>query len=810
MFAGLAWGAGYLDSIPNFEFLTVILFVGGFVLGPAWGALAGALGEFLYSAMNPYGSGLAVPLVLAAQTAGMACAGAAGGLVGRFTVHGQARRGVLVIAAGIAVTLVFDLMTNLASAVLFGPIVPMLLAGLPFAAIHVGTNAALFALVGVPLVAALERTRRSLTTPVAFGVLVVAGFLAAVAWPDAVAAQEPVDSVAAAASAGFAPIAPAETPSPAPPDSTDLVHGRRAPPPRWGDGPAALKRRSDGTAAVWLTREGAMTERFADDRGSAEPLSRFGLAGARLEVDWLGLPVAGSGAIGSGITRVPWSAVGSVDAPRLPVSAREAYRGEAGRVTLHPWTPIAGHPRVTAWAALGSPEHTHSGFFAAATAGPTSGAVAVEAQGLGSLEPLGPAGDHSIAFAGRHEVGGLVLDAAYRSTREAVEDETTRSESRSGESGRFGARVGTAGTTLGLVFERTDERLVGGDFQFATDLRQAAKSSRLRVDASRVVGGGDGWLAFTYGDESLESGGTVTFAPRHATLLWGAAGYARDLDSATRLDLGLGAGTAGGGGLDVAPSVMLERRLAPARRAWFGVARGLGARIGTQDADTLALTGRVDTPLIRSSTWLAGLGIEDRSAGEEDGGTVRGAWPRGERRMRAALYAGRSDPGLDLAREPFALDGATGLANVVAGEATEFVAVVVNLAVAPLRGVRAEVGGHALGRQVSPVLRPSDPDWRAHAELEAGHAFLSGDLDLRLGVTGELIGPRTGTPVGDLPTASRLGLFAAWMIDEFEVRVELRDFAGSNRFLPVEDSFGRLRRAEESRFVLEARWTLWD
>ena len=80
MFAGLAWGAGYLDSIPNFEFLTVLLFVGGFVLGPAWGALAGALGEFLYSAMNPYGSGLAVPLVLAAQVAGMALAGVAGGL----------------------------------------------------------------------------------------------------------------------------------------------------------------------------------------------------------------------------------------------------------------------------------------------------------------------------------------------------------------------------------------------------------------------------------------------------------------------------------------------------------------------------------------------------------------------------------------------------------------------------------------------------------------------------------------------------------------------------------------------------------
>src|SRR5262245_56220229 len=129
MFAGLAWGAGYLDSIPNFEFLTVILFAAGFVLGPLGGALAGALGEFLYSTINPYGSGLAVPLVLVSQVIGMAAAGAVGGLVGRAplsAVPSRWARAAIVVAAGVAVTFFFDLLTNLASAVLFGPIVPTL------------------------------------------------------------------------------------------------------------------------------------------------------------------------------------------------------------------------------------------------------------------------------------------------------------------------------------------------------------------------------------------------------------------------------------------------------------------------------------------------------------------------------------------------------------------------------------------------------------------------------------------------------------------------------------------------------------
>ncbi|MEO6462001.1 MAG: hypothetical protein ABIP29_02910, partial [Candidatus Eisenbacteria bacterium] len=642
MFAGLAWGAGYVDSIPNFEFLTVILFAGGFVLGPLGGALAGALGAFLYSAINPYGSGLAVPLVLLAQVMGMAIAGAVGGFVGRAplaAVPSKLGRAAIVVAAGIAVTLVFDLLTNLASAILFGPLVPTLIAALPFSLVHVGTNAVLFAGAGVALLGALERTRRSLLAPA----------------PSAVFAT--LALAALAASAGAAPL-PVLGRAPAVTDTLLRESARRLPPPPWGDGPATLSRRGDPSASRWLTREGGMSERFADERGAAEPLARFGLPGARLELDWLGLPATAPGAIGGAATRIPWGAIGAIEAPRLPVSARAAFRGEAGEARFLPFPAVAGHPRVTAWAALGSNQHTKSGFLARGTARRAQGLLAVESAGLGPLAPLGPEGDHSLAAAVRHEGNDLAFEGAYRSARETVEDGAGRPDRRAGEAGRAEVRWAPRGeAAFTLALERTDERVHGGDFFAADTVSRIAKGDRARLEAARPWRGGKAWIAATYGRETLESEGAVTFGRRAAHLAWGALGVEGDLAPGLRLEAAVGAGTYGGGATRIAPSLLLERTLGAGTRAWAGAARGLGARIDPRGVDSLAALPGGDPPLLASSTWLAGAGIERRSALEEQGGTAHGAWPRGAHRLRAALYAGRSVPALDVLREPFAIDG---------------------------------------------------------------------------------------------------------------------------------------------------------
>jgi hypothetical protein len=806
MFAGLAWGAGYVESVPNFEFLTVILFAGGYVLGPAWGALAGGLGAFLFSAVNPYGSGLAVPLVLAAQVAGQAFAGAVGGCLGRAplaALPSPLLRAAVVVAAGVGVTLVYDLLTNLASAVLFGPLLPTLVAALPFAAVHVGTNALLFAGAGVALVGALERTRRSLLPPAgAAPMLAVAVTLAL-----ALAGVPGAGGIVPAAAAGDSLLRRA----PAAADSTYRDLERRAPPPAWGDGPATLSRRGDGAAARWATREGGMTERFADERGSAEPLSRFGLPGARLELDWLGLPVAAPGAVGGASTRIPWHAVGAVEAPRLPVSARSAFRGEAGEARFLPVRSVPGHPRVIAWAGLGSNEHTRSGFAARAAARHVDGLIAVEASGLGPLAPLGPAGDHALAGALGHERGRLALEGAYRSAREAVEDVTGRPDTRAGEAGRIAARYAAGGIAWALALERTDERVAGGDFFTADTLSRIAKSDRARLEAARPWRGGRAWVAATYGRETLESDWSIAFPRRTAHLAWAAAGLDGALAPALRLEAALGAGRYGEEAATFAPSVLLERTLAPGTRAWVGAARGLGARLDPRVEDGAGDPVRGDPPVLASSTWLAGLGLERRSPEEEGGGDARGAWPRGAHRARAAAYAGRSTPGHEVDREPLAVDGARAEAAATLGTATEFVAFVADAACAPLHGLRLELGGHVLARRLDPALRPADPEWRVSGELELRDAFLDGDLDLRAGVLGEAIGPRAGTPVGDLAAASRLGVFAGFSLDDFHVRAEVRDVLGHGRFLPVIDPRDlAAREAAESRFLLEARWTFWD
>ena len=72
---------GYLlIAVPNVELITFTTFAAGFVLGRGRGALVGALAMAVYSGINPYGSGLAVPSVYVAQVAATALAGFVGGV----------------------------------------------------------------------------------------------------------------------------------------------------------------------------------------------------------------------------------------------------------------------------------------------------------------------------------------------------------------------------------------------------------------------------------------------------------------------------------------------------------------------------------------------------------------------------------------------------------------------------------------------------------------------------------------------------------------------------------------------------------
>ena len=63
---------------------------------------------------------------------------------------------------GAGLTALYDVMTNLATGIVLGPTRAVLIGGIPFALWHIGTNAALFATVGTPIVAVFARYRSRL------------------------------------------------------------------------------------------------------------------------------------------------------------------------------------------------------------------------------------------------------------------------------------------------------------------------------------------------------------------------------------------------------------------------------------------------------------------------------------------------------------------------------------------------------------------------------------------------------------------------------------------------------------------------
>jgi hypothetical protein len=153
----------YAETIPNFEVLTLVVFCSGVLLGARGGVLVGTLTMLIFTLLNPYGP--AHPLVMAAQVAGEALTGAAGAA---FATAGLPERPVPVRIASLAVaalllTATFDLLTNLATGVMLGPVRLTLLQGIPFALWHIGWNIVLFVALGTPLVGVFAHYRTRLS-----------------------------------------------------------------------------------------------------------------------------------------------------------------------------------------------------------------------------------------------------------------------------------------------------------------------------------------------------------------------------------------------------------------------------------------------------------------------------------------------------------------------------------------------------------------------------------------------------------------------------------------------------------------------
>jgi hypothetical protein len=152
----LAVALGFvLLSVPNVELLTFTVFASGAVLGCWRGALVGALAMAIYSGINPYGSGLAIPTLYAGQIAATAIAGLAGGLSARlWRPPRESRPGVAVRALaggafGFAATLVYQVavIVGLAAAApeFRTGVLAAVVSNAFFSAIHLVSNTVIFA-----------------------------------------------------------------------------------------------------------------------------------------------------------------------------------------------------------------------------------------------------------------------------------------------------------------------------------------------------------------------------------------------------------------------------------------------------------------------------------------------------------------------------------------------------------------------------------------------------------------------------------------------------------------------------------------
>jgi hypothetical protein len=160
---GAGLGGAYLHAIPNVQPLDLIVFCAGLLLGVRDGILIGGLTMLVYSLLNPYGA--APPLITLSQVVGEIGYGIGGGVLGHLGVERGAwwaRVAILVLAA-LLLTVFFDLITTLATGLLFGQMRVTLLGGLSYSILHVAWNAALFASVGAPLAPVLARYRERLS-----------------------------------------------------------------------------------------------------------------------------------------------------------------------------------------------------------------------------------------------------------------------------------------------------------------------------------------------------------------------------------------------------------------------------------------------------------------------------------------------------------------------------------------------------------------------------------------------------------------------------------------------------------------------
>lgn len=165
IFIALAVALGHLLAyVPNVELITFTVFASGVALGRWRGAAVGGAAMAIYSGLSPFGSGLAIPPLFAAQVAAAALTGFAGGATARVWSDPR-RRGWPRVASGaalgFAITLIYQCAVIGGLAVAMPEFRTGVLAAIAanafFSGVHLVVNTVVFSVLGPAVLPRLDR-----------------------------------------------------------------------------------------------------------------------------------------------------------------------------------------------------------------------------------------------------------------------------------------------------------------------------------------------------------------------------------------------------------------------------------------------------------------------------------------------------------------------------------------------------------------------------------------------------------------------------------------------------------------------------
>ncbi len=146
--------------IPNVKIMDLIVFISGFYYGILAGIIVGILSWMVYGSLNPYGF---VPQIWFATMFCETFYGIIGGLLkNRDSIfieeNYKFRRSILLGFIGFLITLLYDVLTNLAYAYTFNlPFLYVMVFGMPFTISHEISNFILFSIGLIPVIKIIKK-----------------------------------------------------------------------------------------------------------------------------------------------------------------------------------------------------------------------------------------------------------------------------------------------------------------------------------------------------------------------------------------------------------------------------------------------------------------------------------------------------------------------------------------------------------------------------------------------------------------------------------------------------------------------------